>query len=144
MISFFADRRRDPVEQEKLDAAALVVLRPRCATSCAKISARPTPSRSAARQAFPQRGDGHVEISFGAAPGEHQESMTDRVLKEVKRLQQEGPSADLTSRAKERRGASYEDGAEAECVLAAPPAVGKAVRRRTQDMILTRNAGSTR
>ena len=34
--------------------------------------------------------------------------MTDRVLQEVKRLQQDGPSADLTSRAKESARRGYE------------------------------------
>ena len=40
-------------------------------------------------QELPQRGDGHVEVSFAAAP-ENIQSMTDRVLKAVKKLQQEG------------------------------------------------------
>jgi predicted Zn-dependent peptidase len=34
--------------------------------------------------------------------------MTDRVLQEVKRLQQDGPSADLTNRAKESARRNYE------------------------------------
>ncbi|RPH70301.1 insulinase family protein, partial [bacterium] len=46
------------------------------------------------------RGDGYVSISFGASP-ENIPKMADRVMAEVKRLQQEGPSADLTSRARE-------------------------------------------
>ena len=43
-------------------------------------------------QASPQRGDGHVQVSFGAAP-QNIQAMTDRVLQEVRRLQQQGPSA---------------------------------------------------
>ena len=34
--------------------------------------------------------------------------MTDRVLQEIKRLQQEGPTADLTNRAKESARRGYE------------------------------------
>ena len=58
-------------------------------------------------QNLPQRGDGHVEVSFAAAP-ENIQTMTDRVLNAVKKLQQEGPSADLTSRAKETARRGYE------------------------------------
>ena len=58
-------------------------------------------------QSLPQRGDGHIQVSFGAAP-ENIQAMTDRVMQEVKRLQEEGPSADLTSRAKESARRDYE------------------------------------
>ena len=58
-------------------------------------------------QQLPQRGDGHVQVTFGAAP-ENIQAMTDRVLQEVKRLQLEGPSADLTNRAKESARRGYE------------------------------------
>ena len=56
---------------------------------------------------MPQRGDGHIEISFGAAPA-NVEAMTVRVLQEVTRLQKEGPSEDLTNRAKESAKRDYE------------------------------------
>src|SRR5262249_32031092 len=58
-------------------------------------------------QPLPQQGAGRIEVSFGAAP-ENIEAMTDRVLKEVKRLQDEGPSADLTTRAKEGAKRTFE------------------------------------
>ena len=58
-------------------------------------------------QPLPQRGAGRIEVSFGAAP-ENIEAMTDRVLEEIKRLQDEGPSADLTNRAKEGARRTYE------------------------------------
>jgi zinc protease len=58
-------------------------------------------------QALPQRGGGHIEVRFGAAP-ENLESMTARVMKEIKRLQDEGPSADLTDKAKENARRGYE------------------------------------
>jgi zinc protease len=46
-------------------------------------------------------------VSFGAAP-ENVEAMSQRVLAEVRRLQEEGPSADLTARAKESARREYE------------------------------------
>src|SRR5204862_4028859 len=58
-------------------------------------------------QPLPQRGEGHIQIRFGAAP-ENIESMTARVMTEIKRLQQEGPSVDLTNRAKEAARRGYE------------------------------------
>ena len=58
-------------------------------------------------QPLPQRGAGHIEVRFGAAP-ENLPSMTARVMQEIKRMQQEGPSADLTSRAKESARRGYE------------------------------------
>jgi zinc protease len=51
-------------------------------------------------QPLPQRGAGRITISFGGAP-ERIDAMVDRAMQEVKRLQQEGPSEDLTTRAKE-------------------------------------------
>jgi zinc protease len=48
-----------------------------------------------------------MEISFGAAP-ENLSSMTERVMQEIRRLQAEGPSSDLTSRAKEGAKRGYE------------------------------------
>jgi zinc protease len=106
VISFFADPPPDPQEQERVNAAADVL----------EISLRDilredlgqTYTVSAGlSQALPQRGDGHIEIVFGAAP-ENIDSMTARVLAEVKRLQAEGPSDDLINRAKETARRGYE------------------------------------
>jgi len=58
-------------------------------------------------QSLPQRGDGHIRVSFTAAP-ENLDSMIERVLDEIRRLQQEGPGADLTNRTKEAARRSYE------------------------------------
>jgi zinc protease len=51
-------------------------------------------------QPLPQRGAGHIAVQFGGAP-DKVDRMVERTLQEVKRLQQEGPSANLTTRAKE-------------------------------------------
>ena len=58
-------------------------------------------------QPLPQRGYGRIEVSFGSAP-ENMETMADRVMKEIKRLQDDGPSEDLTSKAKESAKRTYE------------------------------------
>jgi zinc protease len=58
-------------------------------------------------QAPPQRGGGHIEISFGGSP-ENADKMVDRVMQEVARLQKEGPSEDLTTRAKETARRAHE------------------------------------
>jgi zinc protease len=58
-------------------------------------------------QLAPQRGGGHIEISFSAAPA-NVDKMVERVQQEVQRLQKEGPSEDLTNRAKETARRTYE------------------------------------
>src|SRR5262249_44839134 len=57
--------------------------------------------------ALPQRGGGHMAVSFGAAP-ENVAAMTERVFAEIRKLQQDGPSDDLTNRAKEAARRGYE------------------------------------
>jgi zinc protease len=58
-------------------------------------------------QFAPQRGGGHVEINFGAAP-ENIEKMTARVKQEVERFKNEGPTEDLLNKAKETARRNYE------------------------------------
>ncbi len=106
VISFFADPPIDPQEQEKiieattvLDIALRDILRE-------DLGQTYTVSVGLA-QALPQRGSGHIEVRFGAAP-ENLPSMTARVMQEIKRLQHEGPTQDLTDRAKETARRGYE------------------------------------
>ena len=58
-------------------------------------------------QPLPQRGAGAIRVSFGGAPDKI-DSMVERVMKEVQRLQQEGPTEDLTNRAKETARREHE------------------------------------
>ena len=106
VISFYADPAPDPMEQEQVQEATTVLqiaLR-----DILREELGQTYSVSAGlAQALPQRGGGHVEVRFGAAP-ENLESMTKRVVQEITRLQQEGPSVDLTNRAKEAARRQYE------------------------------------
>ena len=106
VISFFADPSPDPVEQENLSAATTVLQ-----TSLRDILREELGQTYGVNvglsQPLPQRGYGRVEVSFGAAP-ENINGMTDRVIAEIKRLQDEGPSADLTNRAKEGARRAYE------------------------------------
>jgi zinc protease len=106
VINFFADPSSDPLEQEKVIAATNVLdtmLRDQLRETLGQtytVSVR-------LAQRLPQRGDGYIEVDFGAAP-ENIGAMTDRVLQTIKQLQQDGPSVDLTSRAKEAARRGYE------------------------------------
>jgi len=106
VISFFADPSIDPQEQEQIIAATTVLdiaLR-----DILREDLGQTYTVSVGlQQALPQRGGGHIAVRFGAAP-ENLPSMTARVMQEIKRLQTEGPSKDLTDRAKETARRGYE------------------------------------
>jgi zinc protease len=106
VISFFADPPPDPAEQENVNAAT-TVLQTALRDILREDLGQTYGVSVGLSQLLPQRGYGRIEVSFGAAP-ENVETMTDRVMKEIKRLQDEGPSADLTSRAKEGAKRGYE------------------------------------
>jgi zinc protease len=106
VISFFANPSADAADQETVSEA----------TSVLQTSLRDILREELGQtynvsvglsQPLPQPGYGRIEVSFGAAP-ENIATMTDRVIKEIKRLQDEGPSADLTQRAKEGAKRNYE------------------------------------
>jgi len=106
VISFFADPPIDPMEQERVNAATDVleialrdILREELGQTYTVSVGLSEP--------LPQRGAGHVEVSFGASP-DNIAKMTDRVLEEVKKMQANGPSADLLNRAKETARRTYE------------------------------------
>jgi zinc protease len=106
VISFYADPEPDPNEQEQLSEATIVLQS--ALRDILREELGQTYSVSAGlSQALPQRGGGRIEVRFGAAP-ENLESMTKRVMDVVARLQKEGPSIDLTNRAKESARRSYE------------------------------------
>jgi zinc protease len=106
VISFFADAPPDPIEQERLVEATTVLQIALRDALRAELGQTYTVSVGAA-QSLPQRGDGRIQISFGAAPA-NIDSMTARVLQEIKQLQQVGPSEDLTNRAKESAKRDFE------------------------------------
>lgn len=106
VLSFFADAPADPNEQERIGAATTVLETALRDMLREELGQTYTVSVGLSQQ-LPQRGDGHVEVSFGAAP-ENIAAMTDRVLAEVTRLQRDGPSTDLTNRAKESAKRGYE------------------------------------
>jgi zinc protease len=106
VISFSADPPIEENEQGRAEAAAEVLeiaLR-----DILREELGETYSVSAAlSQRLPLRGGNSMVVSFGAAP-ENVDKMVERVLQEVRRLQQEGPSADLTTRAKESARRAHE------------------------------------
>jgi zinc protease len=106
VLSFFADPPLDESERTRVEAA----------TDVLEIALRDvlreelgeTYSISVGlQQPLPQRGDGRIGISFGAAP-ENLDAMVERILQEVRRMQQAGPPADLVARAKEAARREYE------------------------------------
>ena len=107
-ISFYAEASSDPVEAENVVAATTVLDIALRDVLREALSQTYTVSVSQGGPGLPQRGGGYMRVSFGAAP-ENIASMTERVLTEIKRLQDDGPSADLTNRAKESARRGYEE-----------------------------------
>jgi zinc protease len=106
VLSFAADVPPDPAEQEKMLAATSVL--EATLRDVLREDLGQTYSVSVGlSQAAPQRGDGHVEVNFAAAP-QNIQSMTARVLEEVRGLQQRGPDLELVEKAKEAARRSYE------------------------------------
>jgi zinc protease len=106
VISFFADPPMEPMEQERVSAATDVleialrdILREELGQTYTVSVGLSEP--------LPQRGAGHVEVTFSASP-DNIDKMTERVLQEVQKLQTNGPSADLLNRAKETARRNYE------------------------------------
>jgi zinc protease len=106
VMSFYADPSEDPNEQERVSAAATVLEIALRDILREELGQTYTVSVGLS-QPLPQRGAGHMQVRFGAAP-ENIESMRARVVKEITRLQTEGPSQDLTNRAKENARRTYE------------------------------------
>jgi zinc protease len=106
VISFFADPPPDPVEQEQMNEA-LAVLEIALRDILREDLGQTYNVGVGLAQALPQRGGGHIQVRFGAAP-ENIEGMTARVMQEITRLQDEGPSENLTNRAKETARRGYE------------------------------------
>jgi zinc protease len=106
VVSYFADPPIEENEQTRVEAATEVLeiaLR-----DILREELGETYSVSVGlSQSAPQRGGGHIDISFSASP-DNVDRMIERVQKEVARLQTEGPSPDLTNRAKETARRAYE------------------------------------
>jgi zinc protease len=106
VVSFYAEPGADPVEQERILAATNVLETALRDTLREELGQTYTVSVGLA-QSLPQRGDGHVRVTFGGAPA-NIDAMVDRVIAQVRTLAENGPSDDLTSRAKEGARRDYE------------------------------------
>jgi len=105
-LSFYAEPSADAAELERVNAATAVlqatlrdVLRENLGQTYG-VSVGLT-------QSFAQPGGGHIRVSFAGAP-ENVPGMTDRVLQEVKRLQDAPPSAAVVATVKEAARRQYE------------------------------------
>lgn len=106
LLSFFADPSFDSLEQERIIAATAIfstVLR----DSLREELGQTYTVQVGLSQSAPQRGDGYIGVSFNAAP-ENINAMTDRVLAEVRKLQENGPTADMVAKAREGARRDYE------------------------------------
>jgi zinc protease len=99
VVSFFADPPVEENEQTRVAAAADVlgialrdILREELGETYGVSVGLAQP--------LPQRGAGHLTVTFGSSP-DNITKMVERVMQEVKRFQEEGPSADLITRVKE-------------------------------------------
>jgi zinc protease len=106
VISFYADPSIDPQEQEKI-IAATTVLDIALRDILREDLGQTYTVQVGLSQSLPQRGSGHIQVRFQADP-QNLPSMSARVMQEIKRLQAEGPSKDLTDRAKETARRGYE------------------------------------
>jgi zinc protease len=107
VISFYAEPpANDPMEQERALAATDVLELALRDILREELGQTYTVSVDLA-QSPPQKGGGHVEVSFGAAP-ENIDKMTARVMQEVARFQKDGPSEDLLNKVKETARRNYE------------------------------------
>jgi zinc protease len=107
VISFAADPPgNDPMEQERVLAATDVLEIALRDILREELGQTYTVSADLS-QSLPQRGGGHIQVSFGAAP-DNIAKMTARVMEEVERLKKDGPTEDLVNRAKETARRNYE------------------------------------
>jgi len=107
-ISFFADPPQDAAEITRVSTATDVLELALREILREEHGETYTVGVGLQQETF-QRGGGHIAISFTAAP-ENLEKMTARVMEEVRRMQKEGPSDDLLTRAKEAAMREYETG----------------------------------
>ena len=107
VISYYAEPAgNDPLEQERALAATDVLELSLRDILREELGQTYTVSVDLS-QMLPQKGGGHVEITFGAAP-ENMPKMIERVQQEVERLKKDGPSDDLLNKAKETAKRNYE------------------------------------
>jgi zinc protease len=107
VMSFFADLPPDALEQEKAQAATFVFETTLREVLREDLGQTYTVSVGLA-QSYPQRGAGHVQVSFNADPA-NIDGMVDRVIDEMKKLQERGPAAPLVDKAKESARRAYEE-----------------------------------
>ena len=123
-------RRPTPLEQERI-IAATTVLEIALRDALREELGQTYTVSVGLSQSLPQRGDGYIDVQFGAAP-ENIDADDRPRAQEVKRLQQEGPSADLWPRPRKARKRDYETSLQAERLLAAAAADGAPARRRPE------------
>jgi predicted Zn-dependent peptidase len=106
IISFFADPSFEPIEQERA-LATTSVLQTILRDALREELGQTYTVQVALQQSAPQRGDGSIAVVFGAAP-ENIDTMTERVLQEIRKVQTGTLSAEAVASAKEGAKRDYE------------------------------------
>jgi zinc protease len=106
IISFFADPSFEPIEQERA-LATTSVLQTILRDALREELGQTYTVSVGLQQSAPQRGDGSIAVVFGAAP-ENIDTMTERVLQEIRKIQTGTLSADAVANAKEGAKRDYE------------------------------------
>jgi len=107
VISFYAEpAANDPMEQERALAATDILELALRDILREELGQTYTVSVGLS-QAPPQKGGGHVEVSFGAAP-ENIDKMTARVMDEVAKFKKNGPTEEQLNKVKETARRNYE------------------------------------
>ena len=106
VVSFFADPPIEEHEQTRVEAATEVLEIALRDILREELGETYTVSVGLSQLA-PQRGGGHIDVVFSGSP-DNADKMVARVFQEVARLQKEGPSEDLTNRAKETARRAHE------------------------------------
>ncbi|HEY2434706.1 MAG TPA: insulinase family protein [Vicinamibacterales bacterium] len=107
VISYFAEPAADDPMAQELALAATDVLELSLRDILREELGQTYTVSVGLAQMPPQRGDGHVEISFGAAP-ENIGRMTARVREEVARFKRDGPTEAQLNKVKETARRNYE------------------------------------
>jgi len=106
-ISFYAEPPADdPMEQERALAATDVLELDLRDILREELGQTYTVSVDLSQRA-PQKGSGHVEVNFGAAP-ENIDKMTARVREEVEKFKKNGPTEEQLNKVKETARRNYE------------------------------------
>src|SRR5205085_7149331 len=99
VLSFFAEPSTDAAEQERVNAATAALQTVLREVLRENLGQTYGVNVGLAQAPF-QKDSGHIRVAFAGAP-ENIDSMIERTLQEIRRLQEQGPSPDIVATVKE-------------------------------------------